>query len=129
MTQEIRQELECVADQTLNKFNQIAKTAKSELCSGPSLNIESFINLNAMTSPATLARMADINRQNQDPLKHLLSKPAIARVTIQHENSTRQTYYICRAEQGLANINLISYRTPIGHLASLFIGDIYQLPN
>lgn len=61
--------------------------------------------------------------------EHLRNEPAIARVVAIDARGCSLTYYICRTAPVSGIQNLASYRSPVGRLASLPIGDGITLPN
>ena len=69
--------------------------------------------------------------QNRISLELLRDEPAIARIVCTDRNGVRQTYFFCRKTpmvsiQG-SNVHLASYRSPVGPLAALGIGEELDL--
>jgi hypothetical protein len=58
-----------------------------------------------------------------------MREPVIARVTVTDDNGSKSTYYFCRAEQGMPNINTVSYLAKIGRLAALEVGEEFSMHN
>jgi DNA polymerase III delta prime subunit len=123
---QVRQ-LEVVAEETLSTLTRIAKIAMANLQSGPSLSAGSLASVNTFTSTGTVQSLDRINSDFSDSNQQLLKEPAIARVVVANEAGTLQTYYICRATPPNGT-ELASYRSQVGRLASLPVGDVWQLP-
>lgn len=129
LTQEAKQRIDVIADDTLSQFEKVAEAAKSALRGAPALGSNSLASINTLTSTSTLQHLDLINRENNDSYRRLTVEPAVARVTVEEEDGTKRTYYVCRAGQGMPSLGLVSYRAPVGRLASLPIGTNFSLPN
>ena len=116
-----------LATEVLETFDGIARVARETLDHGNSLGPDSLVNVNTMTSAPTVANINRINREKQNSCETLLREPAIARVKTTGD-AGEKTYYICRTTPMGAG-NLASYRSPIGRLASLPVGEEFRLPN
>ena len=123
------QRIEHIADESLDRFKNVAETAIAVLSDGNRVSSDSIANLNTFTSGAAIGHVDKINQENKDAARILANEPAIARVAFIDENGNENHYFFCRANQGMVNMGVISYRAPIGRLASLSVGDEYQLPN
>lgn len=126
---EHRQNIELVADETLEKFEKIAATAKSNLRDSHAPGPTSLASVNTMTSSSALQRLGQIGHANRESYQILASEPAIARIVVADEEGEQRVYYICRTAPVSGVTNLASYRAPVGRLASLSVGSEFTLPN
>lgn len=127
--QDSKEHIDSLAGETLDKFEEAANAALASLKGTSGLSLENLAYFNKLTDGATIRGIGEINQANTNSNIKISSEPAIARVTVADKRGRQSIYYICRAEQGIVNINLVSYRTPIGRLASLPPGDELLLPN
>lgn len=123
------QRIEHIADESLTQFKNVAESALAILHYDKKLNSDAFASINTFTSTAAIGQLDKINQENKDAARILASEPAIARVAYVDENDKQGHYFFCRANQGMVNMGVVSYRAPIGRLASLSVGDEYKLPN
>ncbi|MDP2834004.1 MAG: ATP-binding domain-containing protein [Pseudomonadota bacterium] len=126
--QETTQRIEHIADDTLKQFERVADAARSALRSDHVVGLGTLANVNTFTSTAAMVRLDRINQENRDSASKLADEPAIARVAFVDESGKIKRYYFCRADQGMANMDVISYLAPIGRMASLSVGDEFRLP-
>lgn len=129
LTTESRQHIEQVAENVLEQLERTALAAKSKLSETASLTTDVLAGVNTLTSGSTIQRLKEIDSQNRASYELLSREPAIARVVVEDEEGERQTYYFCRGDQGMANLGVISYRAPIGRLASLPVGEEFKRPD
>lgn len=129
LTPDTKQHIDLIAGDTLNQFEKVAEAAQSALHTAPVLGFESLASVNTMTSANAIQRLGQVDQENRDSLRRLALEPAIARVTVADEDGKQTTYYFCRADQGMPNLGIISYRARIGRLASLPVGEEFRLPN
>jgi DNA polymerase III delta prime subunit len=129
LTPDTKQHIDLIAGDTLNQFEKVADAAQSALHTAPVLGFESLASVNTMTSANAIQRLGQVDQENRDSLRRLALEPAIARVTVADEDGKQTTYYFCRADQGMPNLGIISYRARIGRLASLPVGEEFRLPN
>ena len=129
LAQDTKRHIDLIADDTLNQFEKVADAAQSALRAAPVLGFESLASVNTMTSANAIQRLGQVDQENRDSLRRLALEPAIARVTVADENGKQTTYYFCRADQGMPNLGIISYRAKIGRLAALPVGEEFRLPN
>lgn len=86
--------------------------------------------MNTFTSGGALDSLGAVDEANTRALAILAREPAIARVVVEHEDGSTETYYICRdtAESfGKASFRLAGRNTPVGRLASLDVGEEFEL--
>jgi DNA polymerase III delta prime subunit len=129
LTPDTKQHIDLIVGDTLNQFEKVADAAQSALHTAPVLGFESLASVNTMTSANAIQRLGQVDQENRDSLRRLALEPAIARVTVADEDGKQTTYYFCRADQGMPNLGIISYRARIGRLASLPVGEEFRLPN
>jgi len=127
--QDTKRHIDLIAGDTLNQFEKVAETAQSALRTVPVLGFDSLASVNTMTSANAIQRLGRIDQENRDSLRRLALEPAIARVTVADGDGKQTTYYFCRTDQGMPNLNTISYRAKIGRLAALPVGDEFCMPN
>ncbi|MDP1766077.1 MAG: ATP-binding domain-containing protein [Methylotenera sp.] len=127
--QDSKEHIDSLAGETLDKFEEAANAASDSLKYASGLTVEAFAGINTLTAGSVVQSIGRINQANIDSNRKISSEPAIARVTVANENGEQHTYYVCRAEQGMVNLNLVSYMTPVGRLASLPPGAELLLPD
>lgn len=118
-----------LADEVLDRFSKISEEAKHKLNDGQTLGSASFASINTMTSAAAIQSLNKISKDQRDAHQKLATEPAIARVTFADEAGQQKTYYFCRAEQGMLNHGVVSYKAAIGRIASLPVGEEFRLPD
>lgn len=131
LNDESRKHIEQIASDALEQFESIAETAKNKLYDGGALGPDALVNINTMTSSSAIQRLGQITQAQEESYQVLMKEPAIARIVVMDEEGEEQTYYICRTTpvSGIPNLNLASYRAPVGRLASLARGAEFRLPN
>lgn len=121
-------DLKLIATDVLTQFEKVAEAARNALRAAPALRIDSLASVNTMTSAQTIKHIEKVNQANRESYQRLAIEPAIARVIVADECDKKSTYYICRANQGILGLNTVSYRAPIGRLASLTVGETFHCP-
>lgn len=127
--QESTQRIKYIAEDTLIQFEKVADAARSALHSDHTVGMGVLANANAFTYGNAISRLNRINQANWDSAQILADEPAIARVAFVDKAGKVEHYYFCRADQGMANMRVISYLAPIGRMATLSVGDEFRLPN
>ena len=121
--------IEVIANESLEVFSKIAESAESHLVNASRASgAGAFADINTWNSPEAAKNKEQISRDNVAGYEKLSREPAIARVRVIKENGDRAVYYICRAAPvsvGDTRIELASYRSPAGRLASLSVGEEY----
>lgn len=114
-----------IAEEVLDKFASVASMAEVSHrgASGPTPNV--------LINPTTTAveHINTVAKELHDGYAQLMREPAIARVVVAGDDGARNVYYFCRGAQGMPKEQVISYRAPVGRLASLPIGDEFQYPD
>jgi len=124
------QDLKPVATEILEKLSVVSSMAThalQELRDG--VNPEQLATMNTLNAGSALRTLQSIQSQNRLLYEVLREEPAIARVVVRDEAGNKSAYYVCRANQGAIKDGVISYRAPIGRIASLPVGEEYELPN
>ncbi|GAA0229081.1 hypothetical protein GCM10009125_17580 [Castellaniella daejeonensis] len=129
ITQEPRQHIEHIAEETLPQLDSIATAAKNKLHDKWALGADTLASINTMTSSSAVQQLDQISQANRESYQVLTVEPAIARIVVMDEEGEEHTYYICRTTPISGFQNLASYRAPVGRLASLAIGAEFTLPN
>ena len=123
--------IEVIATESLGTFFKVAEAAKSHLANVlPTSGSESLAALNTLTNIEAVKNIEQSRWASTEGCMILSGEPAIARVVVIDENGDKATYYICRAAPVLiddAKIKLASYRSPVGRLAALPVGEEYTL--
>jgi len=126
MSKEHGQRLAPMATEVVAKLGAVASTARTWLSNPRLLSADSLATAgNTLNSDRAVRALDEVNEANEAAYRKLASEPAIARVIAEDDEGHRTTYYFCRAEQGLAGLGVVSYRAPVGRLASLPVGEEY----
>ncbi|BDQ66495.1 ATP-binding domain-containing protein [Shewanella xiamenensis] len=123
------QHIEFVAEEVLGQFERISETAKNKLQAGHMLGSESLASVNTLMASEALQSLGKISQANRDSYYTLSREPAIARVVVGDEEGNERTFYICRTTALSGIPNMVSYRAPLGRLASLDIGSTITIPD
>ena len=121
------EQIKGIATETVHVLETVATTAKtlaeqSNVSSGHGqlASINSFNDTNAVDN------MSDIAYSIQQGYQSLQDEPAIARVTFDDGEQTKTLYIARKSSIRLeGGASLASYDSPLGHLASLQVGDEY----
>ena len=126
-SEETRKQLESIAAFTVNIFSKVSEAAASRIERRTSTaNPEVFANINTHTSTKAVRNLDRIHRKNEEGLRILTKEPAIARIVVLDEKNKERVYYICRPVPEIIpseDVKFASYRSPIGRLAALPIGE------
>ncbi|KQZ26746.1 hypothetical protein ASD50_03700 [Mesorhizobium sp. Root552] len=129
-TEEQRIDITRVAAETLSVFETIASTAETRLREPHATGPHALASYNSFTSGAAAKSLSSIDGARRQNLESLTTEPAIARVVVLPEDGKPLVYYICRhtAESIPGSPHKLAGRnTPAGRLASLDVGDDYEL--
>lgn len=122
MLERVRSEfLSDLASEVVQSFELIADAAERRL-SEPGIGLGALANANQITSQKAQSTLKRINDENNTAYRRLRDEPAIARVVVEDEGGQRKTIYVARATRVECGVNLCSYLTPMGRLASLPVG-------
>ncbi len=120
-----------IAKETLDVFKKIAMAAEAALQNANSGVDSTSIVRNTLTEQETIRTHTRIIQENLEGNRILAREPAIARVVVVDENDQTTTYYFSRAAAAPLpdeRLKFASYRSLVGRLAELSIGDVYELP-
>lgn len=121
------QRLEPLASEVVDKLQAVAGTAQARLSNARPLGVDALANAgNTLNSDRAARKLDEVNQANESAYRKLASEPAIARVVVEDDDGKRTAYYFCRAEQGMVELGVISYRAPVGRLAALPVGEEYS---
>ncbi len=131
--QSLRALLRPIGEQVLRVFSAISSEASARHSELQSMGPNSLATVNTFTDGDALDSLDRMSTANSNDLLTLVGEPAIARVLAETEDGKRVEYYICRATPvppSVEGIKLVSYRAPVGRIASLPVGaDLYlELP-
>lgn len=125
LPQDSREHIDHLAGETLQKFEQVANEARAKLSAASGVTPDSLANINTLTSGGAVQKLAQISEVNRASYEQLTKEPAISRVVVENEYGNRQIFFICRTTPILG---MASYRSPVGRLASLPVGEELSLP-
>jgi DNA polymerase III delta prime subunit len=119
-----------IAGDVLGTFEAVERVAAKELHGDSYLTPESIGIANPARDDKALQTLIKINSEKASSYQLLSREPAIARVVVTDASGATRTHYVCRTSPptGLG-VPLISYRSPVGALASRSVGDTFRLPN
>lgn len=121
-----QQALTPIAQEVLDKLDEVAKAARAWLHDPRSLSADSLVP--GSNNEVAVRNLAQVNQQNQAAYQRLSREPVVSRVVAEDEAGNLHTYFFCRADQGMAERGVISYLTRFGRLASLPVGDKFVTP-
>lgn len=130
MATNYQDKIERVATETLDVFGTIASSAESQLGQAYSTGPASLASVNTFTSGEAVKSLGDIDGAQRRSLEVLAREPAIARVVAQQADGRSAIYYICRETPAASpggDKRLAGRNSPAGRLASLDVGDEYEL--
>lgn len=129
ITSEKREYVANVATETVSRLADIANAAARRVGEFRSASSEVLAYPNATDAATAIENLSKSIRAVGESNAHLTREPAIARVVVIDSQQRESTYYICRTAPVGGVPNLASYRSPVGRLASLSIGDEIVIPN
>ncbi|NKA73553.1 DNA helicase UvrD [Ralstonia solanacearum] len=130
MSMEHSQRFAPLATEVVEKLDTVASTAQAWLANPHRLRIDALAaGGNTLHSDRPARALDGVNQANEAAYRKLASEPAIARVIAEDDDGHRTAYYFCRAEQGIADLGLVSYRAPVGRLAALPVGEEFVRPD
>ncbi|MBL4575745.1 MAG: hypothetical protein JKY51_06570, partial [Opitutaceae bacterium] len=126
---ETKKRLAQLSEDTLAKFKIISAAARNADQYGPPAGATAMASINTMTQGDTVRNLEKIGQEVRFGFHALVREPAIGRVVVLSQNNVEKTYYICRGTTVGGVENLASYRSPIGEMISLPLGDEFYLPD
>jgi len=122
--------MQAVSGEILDALKDIADAAREKV--GAPLRIGPGSFANTKVPDEAVSNLADIHYSTSSAHYKLLEEPAIARVVAERcDTEERKVYYICRTiPVTVDGLLFASYRSPVGRLASLDVGDedVLNLP-
>ena len=119
-------ELEALAEEALGFFDHVTAAARGVLNDAVRSTTDVFASLDFTTSSAAVARLSGIRSQARQDLDYTLREPAVARLVLLDDADRKRIVYITRATptgHPPPGVMVASYRSPMGRLASLSMGD------
>lgn len=124
------QRYEPLAQEIIEKLGQVATAAQSWLSDRRPIDTSALASGgNTLHSDAAARKLDGVNQANEAAYRKLAEEPAIARVITEDDDGKQSAYYFCRADQGMPNLGLVSYRAPVGRLAALPVGEEFVRPD
>lgn len=119
------QKIKLIANEAIDVMGDISNTAEKfasrSKCSNGHAQLAS---INAFTDTHAVDKMSEISNSIQIGYRALQNEPAIARVLYHDGNNSKILYISRKSTLKLdGSIALASYDSPLGHLASLQVGD------
>jgi DNA polymerase III delta prime subunit len=116
--------LNVVAEEVLSTFSKIESIASTKLSSMGKASPDAFANPNTFNGNA-VENLVRINQENADGYESLIKEPAVTRLLVKDDSGNQSVIYIARKSSIplSSDIKLASYRSPVGALASLPVGD------
>jgi len=118
-----------ISGEILNALKVIADAAREKVGATPRVGPGSLANPKAFDK--AVGNLMDIRHGARSANRKLLEEPAIARVVVeQYDTEERTVYYICRTTPITIDASdwlFGGYRSTVGRLASLNVGDDYTL--
>ncbi len=123
--------LKQVAVDTLKTFEEVQQSADNAIRSSRERTHNPLAYNNPETNAEAINNIATIQDRQYRSASALKSEPAIARITAKDQSGKELTYYISRATPILSREGdkyFASYRSPVGRLASLPVGEELETP-
>lgn len=125
-----RDDVARISRDTLVVLTEVASEARAQLAENRASGANSFASINTFTSGGALKSLSEIDDARTRSLVSLTQEPAIARIVVELEDGKTATYFICRNTAEIfskATFKLAGRNTPAGRLASLDVGDDFEL--
>ncbi|MCO6415140.1 hypothetical protein JYK14_02975 [Siccirubricoccus sp. KC 17139] len=118
-------ELVTMAAETLQVLSTVADKARS-LLGRPSGDVpDVFTQVNTVNQQMAAINLGALQLQNQEDYRRQCSEPVVARIVAMEDDGTQRIFFVSRVSPVLSRIadaSLLSYRAPLGRLASLPVG-------
>lgn len=125
---ETPEKIKIIASEAVNVLEKVAQTAKKKLAelSNKMNGHGQLASINSFNDTHAVDNMSEIAQSIQQGYISLQDEPAIARVTFDDGEQTKTLYIARKSSIPLeGDASLASYDSPLGHLASLQVGDEY----
>ena len=119
-----------IAGDVLDTFDEVEKRVQRCLEGDAYLTAESIGVMNPAREAAALQTIERMNAEKAAAFDALSREPSIAQVVVSDESGAMHTYYVCRTSppRELGGL-LISYRSPMGAMASRAVGSTFIRPD
>lgn len=118
-----------VAGEVLASFGNIEKQAQQGMHGESYLTPESIGVANPVRQTEALRTLDRMNLEKITAFKALIREPAIARLVVSDESGKTNTWYVCRVSPPIdLHLPLVSYRSPMGAMASRNVGASFVSP-
>lgn len=121
--------VENIADEALTTFQRVSAAARKFLRQPPSAPENVFATINTLNSGGAMRQFDQVSEEIRRAYATLSREPAVARVRVQDDRGEMRTIYICRSTPIGDAHQFVSYRAPLGSLASLRIGGHLTVPS
>lgn len=124
--------LEAFVDESIDAMTKISEVASKTSGARTVGQDVAMGQVNNWTDGSARISLARAQEKQSEAARELSQEPIIARVRTRFENGDEKTYYFARNfTLTVPGITLTSYNSgaPVGRLASLDIGDEFELPN
>lgn len=121
-----QEHLQEIARESLEVFEVVSAHAEAELKSGDSPSLSSLAYQNTLHNPKTLDTMRGLNAARRHDLLTARAEPAIARLVVLDDKEQPRVLFISKGSPPLPSVrdrSLVSYKAPMGRLASLRSGE------
>ena len=111
--------------ESLDVFLEISDLAASKLNEEAVSGIKTLAYAQSFTAGPAVNNLNKTLDKTRDSYSYLQDEPTISRVKVRDENGVEETFYFCRTTPVAlkGNHKLSGYRSPIGKLASAYVGD------
>ena len=118
-------DLKLKATESLEVFLEISNLAASKLKEEAVSGIKTLAYAQSFTAGSAVNSLNKTLDKIRDSYSYLQDEPTISRVKVRDENGVEETFYFCRTTPVAlkGNNKLSGYRSPIGKLASAYVGD------
>ncbi len=118
-----------LASEAIQTMTDVAERATQAISTSNAASRDVLTYPSALNAGKSLEQLRASQRAVTESNRHLTREPVLARVRAIDEAEKTRTYYICRTTPVSGVSNLASYRSPVGRLASINIGEDTTLPN
>ena len=128
----VDEKIKLLAQECLGSFSVIARRAREYLKSAPSRREATQIANNTFTNGSADQKFQSVRADLKAGYEGIAAEPALARVVVERKNGTRDTYYFSRNNSldcSPPYLRFTSLKAPVGRMASIPVGDEYDLPS
>ena len=111
-----------IASGSLQCMELVCNNASHELKNDRGITPSVFADINSFVDISLMNHMRNVNEEKRRALQILVNKPIICRVDYVTDSGDSKIYYISPVSYTTES-NVISYRAPLGRIASLRAGD------